>query len=389
MSQLKELQDNPLPDSVKNAAQAAMADEASKPETTDKLLEEVRGLSDSLIKIDQAFQRVKIDLGKVDANDYKDENGNPVPRFQPTWIGYQQRFTALLWESRETATATEAYIKDFLEVIIPEVESIQNQDDYEDAAADLKEFVGRTDPFGKKLNSDETKDHAQKHSQAFTDLRRDLQEFEGTFKDFAKFHEGELNKEVARLQGEITRLDAEIKKCETIVTAMAIALGVTLFATAAGAVASLAAFGPVGPFVAIGVVIVGAIAAISELGVLIAYIVKGNEYRSERYDDQTKLEDLQAQLEVIKRLKSTLEAQKTDIDDICGRIDRISAIWAMVAHDAKLISEGLQAAISGAEGGASKKAFQRRVELVKVSYTALGTALGEYATQVDQSGIPK
>ena len=36
---------------------------------------------------------------------------------------------------------------------------------------------------------------------------------------------------------------------------MGIALGVTVFATATGAVASLAALGPIGPAVAIGIVV--------------------------------------------------------------------------------------------------------------------------------------
>jgi len=388
MKQLGELQSTPLPEEVKRTAQAAMAEEAAKPETMDKLMQEVQDLSDSLIKIDQAFERVRVQLGTVDNNNYKDENGNPVPKFQPRWVGYQQRFTALLWDSRSTATATEAYVKDFIEVIIPEVEEVTT-DSYDDVVADLKEFINRKDPFGNKLNSNETVDQAQKHSQAFTDLRRDIEEFKGTFDDFAKFHEGELNTEILRLEGEITRLDAEIQKCQTIVMAMGIALGVTVFVAAAGAVASLAALGPIGPFVAIGVLIVGAIAAIGELSTLIAFIVKGNEYKAERDEDQRKLDDLKKQLALLQSLKTTLESQKTDIDDICGRIDRIAAIWALVAHDAKLISEGLKAAVDGADGGGSKTAFKRRVELVKASYTSLGAALALYATKVDQSGIPK
>ena len=62
------------------------------------------------------------------------------------------------------------------------------------------------------MNSNETVGQAQKHSQAFTDLRRDIAAFKETFDDFAKDREGELNKEVLRLEGEIARLDAEIKK---------------------------------------------------------------------------------------------------------------------------------------------------------------------------------
>ena len=89
-AQLNQFLANGVPDTVKEKAQAAMADELSKLETAQSLLDEVRALGDSAIKIDQAFERVKIDLGAVDQNNYKDKSGNPIPKLQPTWIGYQQ-----------------------------------------------------------------------------------------------------------------------------------------------------------------------------------------------------------------------------------------------------------------------------------------------------------
>ncbi|KIJ60880.1 hypothetical protein HYDPIDRAFT_31925 [Hydnomerulius pinastri MD-312] len=157
--------------------------------------------------------------------------------------------------------------------------------------------------------------------------------------------------------------------------AVGIALGVTVFVTGAAAVDSLAALGPIGPFVAL---IVGAIAAISELGALIAYIVNTNEYKSERDQAQRELNDLKAQLEVLKDLKATLENQKADITDICARLDRFAAIWGYVKHDAQLIYDGIEAAV-GDEG--SKKTFKKRVSLIKDSYTKLGAALSLYYQQ--------
>jgi len=79
-----------LPPSVQKKAQEAMTAEVSKDETTDKLMAEVTALGDSVVKVDEAFERVKIGLGKVDANNYKDKNGKPVAKFQPTWIGFQK-----------------------------------------------------------------------------------------------------------------------------------------------------------------------------------------------------------------------------------------------------------------------------------------------------------
>lgn len=389
LAQLTQLQSKPLPPSVQAVAQQAMAEKMADPQTATDLLTEVQGLSDSVIKIDAAFERVKQDLGKVDDNNYLDKNGQPIPKLQPTWIGYQQRFIMLLWDSRATATGTEAYVRDFLEIIIPEVEAVTNDDQYKDAVADLKEFINRTDPYGGKLNSGETSANGQKFSQAFTDLRRDISAFRDSFDTFAADQKAKLSDQINYLRGEIERLNAEIAKCQTIVAAMGIALGVTVFATAAGAVAALAACGPLGPVVAIGVVIFGAAAAIAELSTLIAYIVKANEYRSERDDDQRQLDDLQQQLATLEQLQTLLKSQDADINDICGRLDQFAAIWAQVAHDAGLIASELQAAVNAADGGGTKTAFKARLELIKTSYSALADGLSEYATQIDKSGVPQ
>ncbi|KIJ60872.1 hypothetical protein HYDPIDRAFT_43068 [Hydnomerulius pinastri MD-312] len=92
---------------VDTKAQVAIANEVSKSDTMDKLMDEVKALGDSVLKVDEAFERVRVNLGTVDKNDYKDKQGNPVPKFQPTWVAYQKQWTTLLWDSRDMATATE------------------------------------------------------------------------------------------------------------------------------------------------------------------------------------------------------------------------------------------------------------------------------------------
>jgi len=121
---------------------------------------------------------------------------------------------------------------DFVQIIVPEVAAIQNNDDLADAKLDLAAFAKvcrvlvpirmifvilinpsqRADPFGKKLNSSETATAAQKYSQAFTDLRRELEAFKGTFDDFAKDHQVELEKGITDKEAEILKLQLEIKK---------------------------------------------------------------------------------------------------------------------------------------------------------------------------------
>src|SRR4051812_4886833 len=79
-----------LPPTAKAKAEEAMAKEVAKPETQKTLMDEVKALGNSAVMVDEAFERVKVGLGKVDSNDYKDKNGKPIAKFQPTWIGYQK-----------------------------------------------------------------------------------------------------------------------------------------------------------------------------------------------------------------------------------------------------------------------------------------------------------
>ncbi|KAJ3552646.1 hypothetical protein NP233_g12832 [Leucocoprinus birnbaumii] len=281
-------------------AEEAMAKEATKPKTYQPLMEEVEALGDSVVKVDEAFEQVRVGLGKVDNNNYKDKEGNPIPK---------------------------------------------------------------TDPFGKQLNSKKTQDTAIKYSQAFTDLRCDLEEFKGMFDSFVEDHKIKLNKNIWDKQTDIKTLQYEISH-----------LGVTIFATDSGAVGAMAALGPLGPVVTICIVIAGAIAALTQFGVLIAYIVKTNELKKKLGNAEQELAKLQEQLRQLEELRAILDSQKTDITDICACLDRFASIWGAVAYDAGLINADLNAA-----------AFKLCISLIKDSYTKLVDALHLYTIKITSS----
>lgn len=59
--------------------------ELTKPETSQNLLQAVKELGDAAIRVNQTFGKVSAGLDKVDQTNYKDNNGNPIPKLKPTW----------------------------------------------------------------------------------------------------------------------------------------------------------------------------------------------------------------------------------------------------------------------------------------------------------------
>lgn len=61
-----------------------------KADTREGLMEEAKSFRYCAAKVDAAFERVRKGLEKVDASDYKDKDGKPIQKLQPTWVGYQR-----------------------------------------------------------------------------------------------------------------------------------------------------------------------------------------------------------------------------------------------------------------------------------------------------------
>jgi hypothetical protein len=339
-------------------------------------IEEIQLLAAHAINMDQAFERIKHDLEFVDKNDYKDKFGNPIAKLAPTWAGYQKRYTDLLWFSRTSATKTEGYIRDFVEVIIPTILDPDSTQD--DKIADITEFIGRPNPNGAKIVKGQTQ------SQAFTELQQDVETFTHKFSTFADDQGTKITTEITGLNTEIAALNKEIKDCQKVVEQMGIALGITVGVggiALVGAIASIAALGPAAPGVIAGILIAGIGAAITELSQIIVNVKRMNAATEERNEKQNRVDELNKQLAILARLKATLQRSEEDAQNISGRLDGFSGMWGNVAHDAALLlSYDLQ-------NIATNKTLQSRIEFMRTTYTALAGGLAVYATTIDGSGI--
>jgi hypothetical protein len=86
----------PVSSLVHSTAQDAIVAGLASPETKTKLMQEVGALADSALKVSEAFERIRVGLGRVDEQNYTGKDDKPVDKFQPTWISYQKVRVALM-----------------------------------------------------------------------------------------------------------------------------------------------------------------------------------------------------------------------------------------------------------------------------------------------------
>jgi len=399
MADIQKLKSKIDADSQKKA-EDAMAAEFAKPETSKKLLEEVKALGDAALKVDQTFVKVSSQLGEVDKNEYKDKNGKPIPKLKPQWDGFHDRYTHVLWSSRDVATDTAAYIMDFYTSYLPAIDeaieimktqtTAEREQTIKDLQPDFDEFLKKQNPATAQSNrpppaGTDPLSVSQVQSQDFLTLKNDIEAFHGTFATFAEDTSAELNQKLKTVDATISRLKLEIAGYETVIKGLAIAMGATALVAGAGALGALFAFGPLGPAVALGVLIVGALAIIAELSALIVFLKKRDDAEDALTKAKAEKADIEKQLATLKALQTKLQEQSTDITYITGRLDQFANIWSLVASDARECNTYLKNA-SEAKGYVFLKS---RTALLKTSYASLYAGLKEYASKVTNSGATK
>ncbi|GAB1522871.1 hypothetical protein RhiTH_005996 [Rhizoctonia solani] len=358
--QLAALESAGLSPAEKSKAQAAVIEELKKKTTTAELLDEIKQLSAFSIAIDKDFDKVYRAFGEVD------NSGFNFPRkLQPEWKVIKD--------------------VDFHDVIVPKIRAFLAAS-HPPALAPFY-FVPLRDElraFRERDPVKEAKVDAQGNSTAFLELQRDLEHFKTTFDDFTKAERAKLEAQISSVKGQINSLIIEIRKCDDTIRRLGILLGVTIVGTAIAAGFSLFAFGILGPFIAVKVLIVGAIAVIAEKVALINTIRRKNDLQAQLRAKEAELRGLEAKLELLKKIEALLEAQRSSISDIAYRIASFTHIWSVMANDA-LYFETALANLS--EGSADD--VQTRLNAISAVYLPLKQGLTSYAIQVDNSGIPK
>lgn len=88
-AELQQIKEKLSDKSSVNAAYVAMNNKISDPSTTEALLAEIQDLFDRSLAMADSFERIRVELGVVDAQNYTDGNGKPLGKLQPTWVGFQ------------------------------------------------------------------------------------------------------------------------------------------------------------------------------------------------------------------------------------------------------------------------------------------------------------
>lgn len=126
LTQLEALASHEVPFEGKLVSQNVMRNGLEKILGSEQIAKETKELVDSVIKIDQGFERVKIELGGIDRGRFR---GKPAEQFQPQWVEHHhvrsyahrsrgtfinrvhKRFISLIWRSRTVARQTGTYVK--------------------------------------------------------------------------------------------------------------------------------------------------------------------------------------------------------------------------------------------------------------------------------------
>jgi len=176
----------------------------------DEVLEEVDILSKSVLQLDKAFETIKAELETL---------GGPNNHYRPTWEGYQRRWIQFLGRSREAATAAEAEIEKFVQIILPVVQIAFPEAEFQLFQGVWKalELISRhPDPAVRWLDADEPRTN----SNEFISLKNDLDRFTNTFDDYARSQNVSFTDAFKAKKAEIAVTRTEITKRQTLLAGL-------------------------------------------------------------------------------------------------------------------------------------------------------------------------
>ncbi|KAJ7458874.1 hypothetical protein FB451DRAFT_1406058 [Mycena latifolia] len=281
---------------------------------------DIQAATSNSLAISQTFQDILNKLTFIDS-----ENLNGGVLFAPTWQAIAQNWTNILWASRTTASNTAAYCTEFTTVIMPFVANLTGPIPADLSVEVLTQYSAMADSLG---------DAAQATSEAFTALNNSINAFTATFQNFAIKQQATDQNMIDQLNGDIARLQAEIARYNTDISAIAAAMGVTLFGTLAG----VTFFPEYAPFI-IGIGLFTIAGEAAAWGVLEHEL---NDAKSQLSQDQIQIAALQKDLDEIAAANSTLHSIEASTQTMGQQLTGFSAIWSAVKSDCTSVSAYLE-----------------------------------------------
>ncbi|KAG9085368.1 hypothetical protein FRC06_003640 [Ceratobasidium sp. 370] len=341
---------------------AAMVEHFQKPQTTKDLVSEVNALANGVSAVDKLFFNVSVDLGKL-----TDTGEN----LKGKWDGYYVRFTNIMKTSK------------FVGVVMPVIKAVKGPEDEQgrrEALDVLKGFLEKVQE-GKAIDLTKLEELAHQYSDEFHKLKKDVGDFVGIFTKYADARGATLTTEIKNARDNLKQLNDELTKINAEVTRLGLAMGITAFATAAGAYICAAFLGPIG---LIGALIIGLTAIGVEAGFLADAIKRAGNKKTEVDLAQAALDKLVAEQKTLVQLKTRLESQQGEVLTIAQKIDQLGLVWVSLALDAKRLHAELETFASSKP--ASYTLFQTHIKQTEELYKPLRTGLEAY---VKHEAIPE
>ncbi|KAJ2930016.1 hypothetical protein H1R20_g7082, partial [Candolleomyces eurysporus] len=206
------------------------------------------------------------------------------------------------------------------------VEIIVTEQDRKDVILELQVFI------------DEKHDKSQEMSQAFQDLKRDIETFIPNFNEFIADTGAELAAEAKKLQAEIDSLWSQIRVLDQQI---------------------------------LGVIVAGS--------VLAAYQAEHDDKMSQLWGKEKELATVNEKQQALAYLQSQSDGVKPEIDLICEKLILFAEIWSSVRSQAVQFRNFLQASTNSP----TNLGFKKQVRLARKVCIPLEAGLEKYATQLE------
>ncbi|KAG8776462.1 hypothetical protein FRC12_000896 [Ceratobasidium sp. 428] len=194
--EINQVKQDPSTPSKINAAYSEMIRRASDPSTSEQLVKGVQDLFDRSMAMSSSFERIKLELGKLDERGIKNSDGTPLEKLKPTWAEFQKRYTYTMWGSRDDATAASSVLKDFTEALCPIL--TDKSVSFADKKEALADFV-----LGRKIGT-------RSQAESFTKLFSDIDVFTTKLLNFADLRSTLLTTQIGKLNDDIKALNVQI-----------------------------------------------------------------------------------------------------------------------------------------------------------------------------------
>jgi len=304
----------------KIAIQSAAAVAIQKPAVKAQLEIDLDNFTAVIKEIKNSFRVVENKLGEIDSK------GLAKP-YQPEWIGFRQRYEALLLESERTATTIATEIEKIDTFILPYITGKKKPDDSKEShLQEIADFIEESQGFQEKADS---------LNQRFSALANDIDAYKSAFVRFADELLAKTKEEVVELRADIASLKKKIGDLNSRLRLLIGSLGIVIFGSVA-----LAIFFPAFA----GAIVTGAAAIAGGLATqIIANLDERAKHEADLVGKNATLKEKVATIGAIEKAREDLKILgETEITKIVNGIQMLSEIWKTVFEDIKSVENYLK-----------------------------------------------